>query len=241
MPIKNNNIASGLSASAAYQVGLSDVDPNGQALEQGVLLPWPSNPQASYLYFECQITCMLDSGIVVHNRLPQVNNSADTLGTSTLDNPGYANINTPGYSGVNLKSNDQYTDIVQRMGHSRYYFRLFGRAMRIGYQVPIPSLKKIGGVTAIPYDKIPQIAYNRLAPSGSVGGVPVWLAEWSLWYTTAVPPINNNFPVTDPTINVAGTAPVAPTAGIQPPLTQPDDNAVPAAPQQAQSAVSYTK
>ena len=46
-----------------------------KTLEKGILLPWPQDPQASWIYFDCDIECFLDSGIVVHNRLPQVNNA----------------------------------------------------------------------------------------------------------------------------------------------------------------------
>lgn len=194
-----------------------DVDvPN----EDGVLVPWASDKAASYVYYDCAVGVMLDSGIVVHNRLPQVNRTADTLASATLDDP---NLDQLSGFGVNLKCLDQYQDIVQRMGHSRYWFRLWGQALRIGYQVPIPGIKTIGGVPAIPYDNNPQWAYNTIAPGGNYSGVILWRAQWSLWYTTAVPPINQTIPVANPGAHITGA--VIPPEGMQAPYTLADDNA----------------
>lgn len=190
-----------------------------QNSEQGVGLPWSRDPAGSYLYYDCTVDCMLDSGIVVHNRLPQINNLPDSLASLYLDDP---NIDQYTNRGVNLKSNDQFTDIVQRMGHARYYFRLYGRAIRVGYQIPIPALKTIGGVAAIPYDQNPQRAFNKI--QGNYSGVILWYAEWSLWYTTALPPTTNTVPNPNPAAHIDGT--VAPPAQMQAPFSQPDDNAV---------------
>ncbi len=224
MPIKNNNTASGISPGNKFQVGISDVD-NGQIVEQGVDIPWPNSPQASYLYYDCTIGVMLDSGIVVHNRLPQVNNLPDTLSSTDLTS---AQIDQVTDRGVNLKCRDQYADIVQRMGHSRYWFCMWGQALRVGYQVPIPGIKTIGGVPAIPYDKNPQWACNSIFPGGNYSGVILWRAQWSLWYTTAVPPINQTIPAVDPSAHIRGDSPLPDS--IQAPFSQADDNAVPTAP-----------
>ncbi len=190
-----------------------------------MLLPWASRSDASYMYYECFVGTMLDSGIVVHNRLPQVNNTPDTLASTTLDASNLSQLIGPG---VNIKSQDQYADIVQRMGHARYWFRLWGRALRVGYQVPIPGIKTIAGVPAIPYDKNPQWAYNAIAPGGNYSGVILWRAAWSLWYTTAVPTNANTFPAVDPAAHIGGGTPIP--RGMQSPYSQADDNAVPAKP-----------
>lgn len=213
-----------------------DVDVSKLAVESGVTLPLVSNKAGSWAYYECTIEAMLDSGIVVHRRLPQVNNAPDTLATCDISDPNLAalvgaiggGIAGAAMQGINLKSKDQYADIVQRMGHSQYWFRLWGRAARLGYQIPIPSIKTIGGVPAIPYDKNPQWAFNRIAPGGNFGGVILWHAEWSLWYTTAVPPTSNAIPAQDPSAHISGS--VAPPAGIQVPYSLPDDNAVASTP-----------
>lgn len=197
----------------------TDVD-NNSNLEQGVDIPWASDPAGSYVYYDCQVDTMLDSGIVVHNRLPGVNNAADSLSSVALDSTTMDQITN---MGVNLKCNDQYQDIVQRMGHARYWFRLWGQALRIGYKVPIPGIRTIGGVPAIPYDKNPQWAFNRITPGANFGGLILWHASWSLWYTTASPPVNNTIPVADPSAHILGTAKVP--SGIQAPFSVADDDA----------------
>lgn len=226
MPFINENTAAGITTNGRYQAGKSNVDP-GRVAERGVTLPWVSDPSASWAYFECTVESWLDSGIVVHNRLPQVDNTPDTLAASIsgMDDPRFDVITG---IGVNLTSRDQYTDIVQRMGHSRYWFRLHGQALRFGYQIPIPGIKTIGGVPAIPYDKNPQWAFNRIAPGGNFGGVILWHARWSLWYTTAVPPRNNKIPAADPSAHVRGDT--QPPKSIQSPISAPDADSVRSAP-----------
>lgn len=221
MPFKSNNVATGVPESDRFLVGRADADSFGIP-ERDVLLPWVSNPRASWVYFDCTVGVMLDSGIVVHNRLPQVNNLPDTLAATVegLDDPNFDNLIAPG---VNLKCQDQYTDIVQRMGHARYWFRIWGQAMRFGYQVPIPGIKTIGGVPAIPYDRNPQWAFNRIYPGGNFSGVILWHAGWSLWYTTAVPPINQAIPAADPSAHIRGDT--RPPSAMQSPFSRPDDNA----------------
>lgn len=197
-------------------------DPNvNEAVEQELSIPWLFDPALSYLYYDCVVETMLDSGIVVHNRLPQQDRYVDTLSSVDFDN---INLNELQSDGVNLKSQDQYKDIVQRMGHSRYWFRLSGQAIRAGYKIPIPSIKTIGGVPAIPYDRNPQWAYCKPVPGGNFGGVILWHAQWLLWYTTAVPPVNNNLPANDPSSFIRGTT-KPPTDGIQAPYSASDDNA----------------
>lgn len=224
MPLKDNNVASGLPKNSPYKVGVSDVDRPTPTIESGALLPWPSDPSASWVYFEMTPLIILDSGIVVHNRLPQVDNAPDTLSMMDLASPDFS-IRTA--SGVNLSCRDQYTDIVQRMGHARYWLCLRGRALRIGLRVPIPGVRTIGGAPAIPYDKNPQWAFNRIFPGGNYSGAILWHAEWSLWYTTAVPPRSSaDVPAVDFAAHIAATTPPPDVSGVQVPYSQPDDNAV---------------
>ena len=219
MPFKDTNVALGIPKAGAFQVGRSDVDSGVGTIEQGVLIPAPDNA-ATWVYFECAVGVMLDSGIVVHHRLPQVDYGADTLAVASLDDP---NLDRMTGFGVNLKCTDQYQDIVQRMGHARYWFRIWGQALRVGHQVPIPGIKIIGGVPAIPYDKNPQWAYNTISPGGNYSGAVLWRAQWSLWYTTAVPPTSQTIPVADPALHVNGGT--ALPSDVQAPYSQPDDNA----------------
>lgn len=228
MPFRDSNDVFGLPKDGPFQVGRSNNE-NDSTPEQSILLPWPRNPSASYLYFECTVGVVLDSGIVVHNRLPQVESGFnDTLASIPLDDP---RLDTITNLGVNLRCKDQYQDIVQRMGHARYWFRLWGRSLRVGYQVPIPGIKTVGKVPAIPYDRNPQWAFNAIAPGGNYSGAILWHAEWSLWYTTAVQPRPDNNPdthaikVADPAAHIRGID-LPPEFGIQAPYSQADDSAV---------------
>lgn len=234
MPLVNENVTKKIPVGSKFQSGISNVDP-GKVLEKGLTLPAAVDPNSSWVYFDCTIECMLDNGIVVHNRLPQVNNAPDTLASSLLglDDPAFQAIAGPG---VNLKGRDAYTDLVQRMGHSRYWFHIYGQALRFAYRIPIPAIKSIGGVPAIPYDKNPQMAFNRIAPGGNFGGVILWHAAWSLWYTTAQPPNSNTIPELDPSAHIKGDAP--PPKSIQVPFSRPDDNAQPSRPATAPAAIS---
>lgn len=223
MPFNNNNVSDGIPKNSRFQVGRSDVDSATPVVERGAVLPWPTDPSLSWVYFDCAVGVMLDSGIVVHNRLPQVNNLADTLSAGDIEDPNFS-VKTS--DGVNLKCRDQYTDIVQRMGHARYWFRLWGQALRVGYKVPIPGMKMVGGVPAIPYDKNPQWAFNRVFPGGNYSGVVLWHAQWSLWYTTAVSPHDSkDIPALDLAAHINGD--IAVPKGMQSPFSQPDDDALP--------------
>jgi hypothetical protein len=223
MPFKDTNTVFRLPPNDQFQVGKSDIPPNS-LFEQDITIPWASDLSASWVYYDCNIGTVLDSGIVVHNRLPQINGLPDTLARSSIDDPSLDTTVTGDGFGVGIKCKDQYKDIVQRMGHARYWFRLWGQAMRVGYQIPIPGLKTVGDVPAIPYDKNPQWAYNGIVPGGNYSGVILWYAEWSLWYTTAVPPRSNSIPASNPAAHISGATPL-PT-GMQAPFSQPDDNAV---------------
>lgn len=224
MPFQDTNVTLGIPKTDKFKVGRDNVD-NVVGPERGVLLSPATDKQASWVYYECAVGVMLDSGIVVHHRLPQVNNLPDSLSVCDFDDPNMGDIVG---QGVNLRCNDQYTDIVQRMGHARYWFRLWGQAIRVNYQVPIPGIKFIGGVPAVPYDKNPQWAFNRIAPGGNYSGVVMWHAAWTMWYTTAVPPTSNVIPASDPAAHVRGDTPLP--QGVQAPFSQPDDDAMPSAP-----------
>lgn len=224
MAIQNNNTAMGIPANSPFRIGESNVDDNRE-VERGVSIPWASDPANSYVYYDCTVGVMLDSGIVVHNKLPQVDNLPDTLASVYLDANDLETITD---KGVNLTCNDQYQDIVQRMGHSRYWFRIWGQALRVGYKVPIPGIKVIGGVPAIPYDRNPQWGYNRIFPGANYSGVILWHAQWSLWYTIAVPPVNQTIPSADPSAHIRGDTPLP--QGIQAAFSQADDEALPTQP-----------
>jgi hypothetical protein len=220
---QDENIAQGLPPDTPYstqfQAGISDFDPPGVVPEQGVIIPWSKDAAVSYLAYDVHLECYLDSGIVVHRHLPQSDYDPDVLSSCfTTD----ANIDTLINRGVNLQSGDSFDDVVQRMAHSRYWFRLTGQAMRIGYQVPIPGLKTVGGVSAVPDDGNPQRAYNKIV--GNYSGVVLWYAFWDLWYTISAPPSAVVAPVPpNLAVHIGDAAPLP--DGMQAPFSQPDDEA----------------
>lgn len=253
MAFLDDNIALGISEFDSFEIGVNNVDPS-KVIEQDILLPWASDTLSSWVYYDCTVEAHLDSGIVVHNQLPQVDNTPDTLAACRIDAPNLDAIlgigadgtrgavvggaepppsrsTGRGPAGVHLRSNDRYADTIQRMAHSRYWLRLYGQALRIGQQVPIPGIVTIGGVPAIPYDRNPQWAFNRIFPGGSYGGVILWHAAWSLWYTTAVPPHTNAIPAVDAAAHVSVDTRGTPTGrGIQAPYSPADDNSLPQGP-----------
>lgn len=226
MPFKNANVQRGLPLNSRFQVGRGNIDQD-ETVERGIGLPWAFDPSASYLYYDCAVGVVLDSGIVVHNRMPQTSGQplvSDTLAHIPIDDPRLDLINGPG---VNLRCRDKYRDVVQRMGHARYWFRLWGQALRAGYQVPIPGIREVGGVPVVPHDMNPQWAYNKIAPGGSYGGVILWHAQWSLWYTTLVPPHPpsdaRSILTTNPSAHISSRNRLPRL--IQSPYSQADDNA----------------
>ena len=102
MPFFDSNTALGLQPNNAYQVGVSDVDPDAAGtVEDKFLLPWPQDPNASWIYYNCTVVTVMDSGVVVHNHLPQVNPSPASLASCLFDDPNLVNLT----GGVNLRSN----------------------------------------------------------------------------------------------------------------------------------------
>ncbi len=219
---QNENVADGISQNSAYQVGISDVDP-GTLIEQGILIPFVSQSGATYLYYDAWLEIELDDGIVVHRQLPQVATAPDLLGTTDMFDAALEQNTT---DGVNTISVGRFTDTVQRMAHSIYRFNLRGIALRLAYPVPIPVLKSVGGVPAIPDDEIRQKAYNKIA--GNYSGVSLYKAEWSLWYTVSVPP--NAQQVAPPNLAEHIRATDTLPTGQQSPWTSRDTNAVDSAP-----------
>lgn len=224
MPFVNENIGARLPQNAKFQKGVSNRDQNFP--NEGAL-PWVIEPEFTWLYYDTGIETYLDSGAVVHRRLPQENPAYSTLGHNTPDKDKLYNDigNLPSGLGVNLDCKDQFKDIQQRMGHSHYWFRLWGQALRFGYQIPIPKIVKIAGVEAIPYDKNPQWAYNRILTGVDYGGVLVWHAQWSLWYTILEDPAKDHIEpelVRDPVSGASGKDKIPQV--IQAPFGVLDDN-----------------
>lgn len=212
---QNENVTQGLPKTSRFQAGVSNFDPGGVPPEQNVFLPGNPLDTASWVYYDICLASVLDPGIVTHRHLPQVDADPDTLASCIITDP---NIDKITGRGVNLISNDQYEDVVQRMAHSVYWFRLFGQALRIGEQVPIPGLKTVAGVKAVPHDANPQNAWNKIV--GNYSGLPLWHAYWSLWYTLASPPKKQQVPPPNLAQHISGDVKLP--EGMQAPFSVPD-------------------
>ncbi len=150
--------------------------------EDSLSFPWVFNPQNSWFEYRCWVEVNLDAGMALHKPLPQKNPIVDHLATTYL---GDANFDTATpASGVNIASYSDATDVIQRMATSTYRFTLRGWGMRAGYQIPIPGLKTVGGVPAVPGEI--QRGYNVIV--GNLAGIPLWFATWTLEYLIAKAP-----------------------------------------------------
>jgi hypothetical protein len=218
---KNENIVQGIAggASANFKAGISNADA-GQQIEQGFLLPWLIDPHVSWLEYRCWIETHLDAGMALHKPLPQANPTPDDLGTVAIDDYT-ADFST---KGINMTSTGNFTDVIQRMATSSYYFVLKGYALRVGYKVPIPKIVTVAGVPATPWTR--QFATNAIV--GNLSGIPLWLAQWDKWYIVSLPPKAEQLPPPNLAMHIRADAELP--DGIQAPFSQPDYNAVQTAP-----------
>lgn len=216
----DENVAQSVPPGSTFQAGITDVDP-GTVSEQGIYEPWMSNPEYSWDWFDCSINAFLDSGMVLHMPLPQSNPAPDDLGVTAMDTSqtwqAWAN-NTQ--RGVGTISTGTWAAVAQRMSNSIYTFCLRGYATRWGYQIPLPSLKTVCGVPAIPDRR--QFGYNKII--ANYGGVPYWLAEWDKWYFVAAPPKADQLAPPNLAQHIRPDV-VLPT-GIQVPYSPVDDSSV---------------
>jgi hypothetical protein len=150
-------------------------------------LPVGVDPESTWLDYSCWVEHELDPGSVLHKPVPQSPTDFDTLALVDYQDPRLDE-NLPGFSGVNLDSNSTAEDIIQRMATSTYHFVLRGWGRRAYYQIPIPGIYKIAGVTPTPI--WPQRATNMLV--GNFSGVPIWYATWELHYAITTPPVKPN-------------------------------------------------
>jgi hypothetical protein len=214
---QTENLAQGIN-SQSFQAGINDVD-SGSSPERGLLLPWVINPAISWLNHQCWIESELDAGAAIHRVLPQSTQIYDSLGGNDINSPNFATFK----SGVNLLSKGSFTDISQRMANSRYRFCLKGWAIRAGYLIPIPKMVSVAGVPAIPDDSTPQrVIGPRLVTNNY--GIPIYYAAWALWYTVIAPPKTAMVPPANLAEHITATESVP--AGIQVPISQPDQNAM---------------
>jgi hypothetical protein len=231
---KDPNVEAGVTSSN-YLEGVNNVD-SGNAIEKGFLLPYMMNPAATWLEYRCALSIELDPGIVLHKILPQSLQPIDTLASGTFDPQGQVPIVNGGIEQVNFNRSQpfeknvnqantvgagKYTDGVQRMATSEYRFRLRGWAVRAGYKIPIPGLKLVCGVPAIP-DK--QVVLSDSEVIANYSGVPIFFSQWDLWYFIAVPPKTAQLPPPNLAEHIRADAKLPP--GMQVPISAPDSLSV---------------
>lgn len=212
----NENVAQGLPANAQVQAGLTDAD-DGTVIEKGIGFPWMIDPEVTWLDYRCWIEVSLDAGMVLHKPLPQSQGTIDTI--ASFPNV-MSDAHADAVSGVNTVSNNDYADIPQRMATSTYRFVLKGYGLRAGYQIPVPALQSVAGVTPIP-DAFQWSSGNVIV--GNLGGIPVYRCSWELHYFVTAPPKSQQLPPP----NVAD--------GIRADDELPDKMQVPYSPQDMQS------
>lgn len=198
----------------------SSPDPSTNTLqpEGNLALSWTVDPAASCLDYRCWLECLLDAGMVLHKPLPSSDPDPDTLASAFIQD---ANLDAqnPALGGVNLKPGVRVQDVIQRMATSTYTFVVRGWGLRVGYQIPIPGLKSVGGVTAVP--AAVQQAYNVIV-GNLPGGIPLWFATWELhYYVVGLPAKATAAPVPfNPALHIRPDAQLPDT--IRLPWTMPD-------------------
>lgn len=219
---QDNNKALGAAAGTNnnQQIGVNNIDGNAHP-EDALKFPVLVDPISSWIAYRCWIECHLDAGIALHKPLPQSAQPIDTLASAFIDDADL----DKNIKDVNYISKGSYTDIEQRMATSTYTFKLRGCALRVGNRIPVPALKSIAGVPAIPAEvqkiKGPLVLSN-------FSGIPVYYTEWELWYYVTVPPQKAQTPPPNLAEHIRGDA-KSPVGGIAVPQSPPDWNAVTAA------------
>lgn len=247
----DENVAAGLPTTKKFLEGVSNIDP-ALPIEKGFLLPYVIDAGASWLDCRCTVMIELDPGIAVHKILPQSPSSIDTLASAVMTKTGripviaqgaslspggtvtpisVADFAAPGtwqtaVGQANTISAGKYQDFVQRMATSKYRFCLKGWAIRAGHRIPIPGLVSWAGVTAIP--DWPQRVLSDSEIVANYSGVPIFFAQWELWYIVNVPPTALQTP--PPNVAEHITADATLPTGMQVPVSPLDSLAVQAAP-----------
>jgi hypothetical protein len=159
---------------------IPDFDQPGVFPEDQLNIPWGVQPTVSWLDYQCWVEIDLDAGMALHKPLPQASTTVDTLASITIDDGRGDTVTT----GVNLKSSKTNADVIQRMATSTYRFLLRGYGARVGYQVPVPGLKSVGGSPAIPDAR--QWTSGQIIMANFMG-IPTFFCAWDLHYIVTGP------------------------------------------------------
>lgn len=136
-------------------------------------------PSASYswLGYTMDIATKTDWPVVRHRMCPK-----SPVTNTTTYNPadGFKSDNV---TGNNLPNTNDEPATFQKLGGPNYDVVLYGGAVRVGHQSPVPGLLTLGGVNAIEVD--------REIVQGTIGnnGVPVFGIRWAIYYVLEKCPI----------------------------------------------------
>lgn len=145
----------------------------GQIFQPGV-----PDPGSSWLWWECDVIIGVDDGIIAHRPLPRVpqpnpNNGRPSL-VDVFNNPnGHLPVQPGDFTPDGNKSVK-----AQRRAKPIVYVWLVGYAIRIGYQIPAPSLLLYCGQPVYPANRAGREYYV----TGQIGncGVGIFWAAWRI-------------------------------------------------------------
>ncbi len=162
-----------------------------------IVIPCPP-PGSSWYHFENHLVISFDDHTVQHQPLPPAANKAPqpSLGDADPNGPNPFAMPPPSSPEPSNRS------IVQKRAKRRVHVWMFGRAIRICYEIPAPGLVSIAGVPAIPANRMGQ-EYFSMVTLGNFGE-PIYGASWCLrWILTDIPqgpirpPVNPQAPTTN--------------------------------------------
>lgn len=138
-------------------------------------------PRESWLWYECDIKIEVDDEIVEHSPLP-------TLPMFDPNKPNPASLadlfdNPNGFDPVPGAYKDDPVKL-QRRTVPKVYIYLIGRAMRLGYAIPAPTLMYVGGSLAVRALR----AGREYFRTQQLPGTPITVADWILRYVLVKQP-----------------------------------------------------
>jgi hypothetical protein len=156
------------------------------------------DPSASWLYYANRLELVMKGNVVRHRPLGarggNTDPGPDATGGSTTD---------LGSAQGNLASTIQNVipDTFQRPGSAAYKVRMIGRAMRVGFRIPVPQLVSVGGVPV-------ELAYDVSSEEvlGSAGGIPIFGSRWRREYLLATAPAGQIDSLSNPVTKTDSTA-----------------------------------
>ncbi len=211
--------------------GVPSINPERTFPEDALSLPWTTDPATSWIDYRCWVEVLLDPGMALHKPLPQSNPAVDTLASAFITDADF----DKNIGGVNLASSSRAVDIIQRMASSTYRFILKGFGLRAGYTIPVPGIRSVGGIPAVP--DFPQWTSGNVLV-GNWSGIPMFFCEWELHYIVSQSPHGTRSPGNPDAATGPVAAPIPPNpaqhirgdaelpAGISLPRVFPDGRVV---------------